>query len=385
MKYIDQYINGLGDDGGCDEGPGYWFGASGAVFDGLNLIDNATAGKISIYKEPFIKKMASYIYKTHISGDHFINVADAEPGMRPNGVMLYRFGKAISDTQMMTFGSWVFHNLPSNAGAPGTYNRSRSLFNMAAIKECAAYADHFQDVADVWFSDVQLMASRAKNGFFVASHAGHNGESHNHNDVGDFMIYFNNNPLIVDVGPGAYTARTFTEDRYKLWFNSSAYHNLPVINGYQQAEGVSHTALDVHYQSNDNLSSLRMNIASAYPAESGVKSWIREISLNKEGSVDIIDSYKLEKLSDSLTQSFMTVCPTEIQVPGKIAFNLPGEQKVFLDYDSEQWNVQKQKIDLVTEEDQRFKTMWQGKDIWRVVLRSKQKAKEGKVLYHIHQ
>src|SRR5476651_717006 len=75
-RILDQYIDGLGDDGGCEEGPSYWTAAGGAVYDALNLLYDVTGGKLNIYKDPFIQKMGSYIYKTHIAGTYFINVAD---------------------------------------------------------------------------------------------------------------------------------------------------------------------------------------------------------------------------------------------------------------------------------------------------------------------
>src|SRR6476469_5494435 len=91
MTLTDIYINSLGEDGACDECPGYWFAAVGRLFDMLTVIENATGGHINIFKEPYIKLLASYIYKTHIAGNYFISVADAAPVIQPDGLMLYRF------------------------------------------------------------------------------------------------------------------------------------------------------------------------------------------------------------------------------------------------------------------------------------------------------
>lgn len=54
IKIIDHYMNGLGADGGCDEGPSYWTAAGACVFDALNLLYDATHGSVNIYKDPFI-------------------------------------------------------------------------------------------------------------------------------------------------------------------------------------------------------------------------------------------------------------------------------------------------------------------------------------------
>src|SRR5260370_31268335 len=80
IKVIDQYIDGLGEDGGCEEGPTYWTAAGGCVYDALNLLYDATCGELNFYYEPFIQKIGSYIYKTDISVKYFINVAEYHPG-----------------------------------------------------------------------------------------------------------------------------------------------------------------------------------------------------------------------------------------------------------------------------------------------------------------
>jgi len=385
MKYLDQYINGLGEDGSCDEGPSYWFGAAGTTFDALNLLDNATTGKVNIYKEPFIQKMASYIYKTHISDEYFINVADAPPTMRPNGVMLYRFGKAINDSTMMAFGSWAYRSYSKNTYTISQYHRSRGLFDLSSIQDCAHNSSPYTQISDVWLSDIQLMSSRSQNGLFLATHGGHNAESHNHNDVGDFMVYIDGYPLLIDVGSGNYTARTFSSDRYKLWFNTSAFHNLPTVNGYQQLNGISYAASNVKYATNKKTSSLSMDIAQAYPQESGIKSWIRKVALNKKGSIIITDDYQFTEPLKSLSQTFMTVCDVDLNAAGKIKFTLPNDKNVFMSYDPLSWDIKKEKIELITEEDEKFKSSWGGKDIWRILLTNKKNDLSGKFEYSIQE
>ncbi|MDB5010159.1 MAG: Heparinase family protein, partial [Mucilaginibacter sp.] len=205
IKITDQYINGLGNDGGCDEGPTYWFAAGASVFDVLNLLDDASAGKINIYGDPFVKKIGSYIYKTHIGGSYFIDVADAHPKIEVDGVMIYRFGKLINDEQMIRFGSWATYDRLLHESEVEIFRRTRRLYNLFLIGTVEKFSQPYKDLSDVWYSDIQLMASRSANGLFVAAHGGNNGESHNHNDVGDFMIYADNYPVIIDVGSGTYT------------------------------------------------------------------------------------------------------------------------------------------------------------------------------------
>ena len=385
IKIMNQYVNGLGEDGGCDEGPGYWTAAGACVFDGLNLLYDATNGKYNSYKDPFINKMGAYIYNTHIDGKYFINVADAHPTMEPDGLLIFRFGKDVDNQDMMNMGSWAFHTYDEKGIGLENFHRTRSLYDLLAIKPCAAYPYKENPAKDVWYSDVQLMASRSDNGLFVASHAGNNGESHNHNDVGDFMVYADGNPVIIDVGSGTYTARTFSKDRYKLWFNTSAYHNLPTINGIEQGADIQFAATDVSYTKNKNSSQLSMNIAKAYPETAGVKSWNRTVKLNKtKGDIELKDQYEMNKNPGIVTQTFMTVCNTDITSPGKIIFDLSREKKIYLDYDNKIWNINKEKMNLVTPEDQGLKHSWDGRIIWRILLTAKSPVQKKSILYKIH-
>ncbi len=384
MKIIDQYINGLGVDGGCDEGPSYWFAAGGCVYDALNLLHDATNGKLNIYNDQFIQKMGSYIYKTHIAGDYFINVADAHPTLTPDGIMLYRFGRDMGDKQMMAFGSWSYHTLQGQSVGVEQFHRTRGLYNLFAINDCTNYPAKEDDVADAWYSDVELMASRGVNGLFVAAHGGNNGESHNHDDIGDFMVYANGYPVIIDVGSGTYTARTFGKDRYKLWFNTSPYHNLPTINGQEQGSTGDFKATDVQYGQSKNASTLSMNLTKAYPAEAGVRSWLRTVKMDKTKGVEIDDSYELSAPLKNLTQTFMSVSDIDTDKPGQIAFTLPDQSKIYLDYDTSAWTIKKEKMELTTPEDQGLKHSWDGKTIWRVLLTNKTTDQRKVVRYFIH-
>jgi hypothetical protein len=384
IKIMNQYVNGLGEDGGCDEGPGYWTAAGACVFDGLNLLYDATAGKFNIYQDPFINKMGAYIYNTHIDGKYFINVADAHPTMEPDGLLIFRFGKDVDNKDMMNMGSWAFHTYEENGIGLERFHRTRSLYDLLAIKQCTAYPYKENPAKDVWYSDVQLMASRSDNGLFVASHAGTNGESHNHNDVGDFMVYADGNPVIIDVGSGTYTARTFSKDRYKLWFNTSAYHNLPTINGEEQGAGLQFSATDVSYTKNKNSSQLSMNISKAYPEAAVVSSWVRDVKLDKaKGIIEVNDKYKMSSNLTGLTQTFMTVCNTDITTAGKIIFYMPDQSKVYLDYNPALWSIKKEKMELTTPEDQGLKHSWDA-TIWRILLTDKSLLQNKLISYRIH-
>lgn len=378
MLGTDLYLNGLGEDGGCDEGPSYWFAAGASVFDCLELLGNATKNQINIYEEPLIKKMASYVYKTHISGHYFVNFADADPKLRPDGLMLYRFGNALKDEKMIQMGQWAFKNFTS-ASMGGNYHRPRRIENYLSIKQVQKEFAPYLPVNDAWFGDIQVLTARASNGFFMATHGGHNAESHNHNDVGDFMLYANGEPVIIDAGRGNYTARTFSAQRYELWFTQSQYHNLPIINGLGQIAGREFEASNVKSTISEKEATLNLDIANAYDKNAGIITWNRTVKLNRtKNTLELTDDYALSQKPSSLQQVFMTICAIDNSVAGKITLKTPKGQVINLQYDPKVWEVS---TDLPSTEGMEyvsFKTKWDNLPVQRIILNSKNLAQKSK-------
>lgn len=382
VKLIDKYLNGLGDDGGSDEGPGYWFRGPVCVFDALALLYDASNHQLSAYQHPYLQKIGSYIYRMHLGGENYINIGDAVPAKKMDALVIFRYGAATRDSAMMNFGSWNFHKYYNQKESPflndSRNSKSRALYNMAAISACANYPYQQPNVSDHWISDIQIMSSKAENGLIVAAYGGHNGKSHNHNDVGNFLLYADEEPVIIDLGAGAYTAKTFSDDRYSLWFNTSPYHNLPTINHQGEAAGKKYAAKQVQYFKDAERASLNMDLAAAYPANLGVQKWLRQINLDKKkGELTITEDYQMSLPVSSLTESFMTVCNVDLATPGRVLFTTSAGKKVALTYDKNTWEAKKEMMDLNTVESAKFKETWGGKNIWRVLLTNKLNAPKG--------
>jgi hypothetical protein len=374
MQVTDQYLNGLGDDGACEEGPTYWAFGPGCVLDVLDLLQSATNGRINIFHDELVRNMAAYIYKVHIGGNYFVNIGDAHPEVVPEPVMIRRFGVETGDTVMRGFGKWLdsrenyCHSLSRQQ-----YHRTRELFDLGDLRDMAADPADFRDIGDAWLPDVQLMVSRLAHGLYVAAHAFNNGKSHNHNDVGDFIVYADGSPVIIDVGSGTYTSRTFSQDRYQLWFNTSAFHNLPTINGFGEREGLAYGASQVVYRREMKggeapCGIMRMNLKNAYPAGAGVKVWKRSILADKGGRIVITDSCRADSAFRSLTQSIMTVDSVDVTVPGLIVFTIDRGKKVEMTYDGRIWGVQKEDMQLTTPEEEGLKESWHHRTITRILL-----------------
>jgi hypothetical protein len=207
-------------------------------------------------------------------------------------------------------------------------------------------------------------------GFFLAAQGGHNEESHNHNDVGNFIVYLDGEPLIIDVGVESYTAKTFSSQRYSIWTMQSAYHNVPLVNGVMQKDGRAFAARDVKYEVSDARASLSMDIAGAYPSGAALSSWRRAIVLDRKNGVEVHDVYALSAATEPVRLALMTCRPPDISVAGRVVLGPrpPGRRgrPAELRYPADRFTATAEEIAIT---DPQLQNSW-GTKIWRIILTS---------------
>ena len=307
LTSLDRFLDSYHPDGGCDEGPGYWGRAGASLFECLDLLHSASAGKVNYFDLPLVRAIGAFIYKVHIAGDWFVNFADAPAKVNPDGTLLYRYGKATGDADLQSFGALRFQH-----GGPGLESLGRALPSLFQEKEIRQAPARDALVRDSWLEGIQVATARRKagatEGFYFATLGGHNAESHNHNDVGNFVVYLDGNPVLIDIGVEEYTAKTFSGQRYDIWTMQSAYHNLPTIHGVMQAAGRQYAARDAAFHTDDASAEFTADLAAAYPKTAGVEQWRRAIRLDRAAnSVLVTDRYALNA-AGKLEMSFMTPC-----------------------------------------------------------------------------
>jgi hypothetical protein len=283
--------------------------------------------------------------------------------------MIYRFGKDIDDPDMMRFGA--YYREPEE-GTIGRFHYFRNLYALFIQEEYQKAPQGLPLPRDVWLPDLQVMVARDEegttDGLFVAAKGGHNAESHNHNDIGNYVVYYNGLPLLIDVGRGTYTRKTFSDQRYDIWYNRSDYHNVPTINGETQLPGSNFKAANVSYNEKNSFAQFSLDISKSYPEQAGVKSWERTIRLNREKNVEINDVISLNKASE-ITQHLMTCYPSEVINPGEILIHYKDPngkaQDFVVKYNANQMQAMVEKVELTTAEDRGIEAKW-GDRIYRI-------------------
>jgi hypothetical protein len=320
VRSLDQFINVYPNDGGCDEGPSYWGRAGASLYQCLDLLKRATNGKFDVYDNQLVKNMGSYIYKAYIEYPYFINFADADAttGGRPQ--IIYSYGKDIGDPIMQKFGAFLAQKQKWGKEIPEG-KVDEQIMQLMHLKEIENAPAEDALISDFWLPETQVAGARDKagtsEGFFFAAKGGHNAESHNHNDLGSCVLYFNGKPCLVDIGRETYTAKTFSSRRYEIWTMQSQYHNLPKINGVDQQEGREFVATNSTFTADAKKAVFSTDISKAYPESAAVIKWVKSYTLERGKKFLINDSWQLSKINENpTTLNFVTSNKVSEKEPG---------------------------------------------------------------------
>lgn len=368
---LDNYVDSLPEDGGCDEGPGYWRVAGGALFQSLYQLYRASGGGIDFFREPKIKRIFHYIADVHIDGSYFFNFADgshiADRGSLRFIVALC--GKYTGDRALSAMGMSM---LEESRKDPAIYRPERDYCLKGILEKLfEKLPDAGEPVSerDVYLPDLQLVRmrehTRSSDGLIIGAKGGHNAESHNHNDVGSFIVYADGKPALIDPGVETYTAQTFSPKRYELWTMQSCWHNLMTVNGEKQRAGKCFCAENAKLEVCGETSEFSVSLQKAYPESAGLEALCRSIRLDRAaGSLAVSDSYIFNSDKNTVEQYFIS-CVRPILSDGAVKLDLGGSG-IILIFDSTVFSAAVEERQMT---DPKLREEW-GDSIYRVVLKA---------------
>lgn len=342
LKSVDKFLAYVKTDGACEEGPAYWGHAAGKLYDYLQIIYDATRGKISLFDDPQIRAMGEYISRSFVKDGWVVNFADASAKLSFTPSLLYNYGLAVGSQEMKDFAIYNLGRKDKGYFAmpkPVIWNDVyRSLESLKSIVEMTGRVEQLNARIDAgetydscladlrsslpavtWYPETEFCyVKNSVSDWFFAVKGGHNNESHNHNDIGTFILYKGGVPVFVDAGVGTYTKQTFSGERYNIWSMQSAWHNLPVINGKTQKNGAQYRSADVKVSSKGNVRKFSLDIARAYRKGTDCSSWIREYKITDKQLI-ITDMYQLISRNDADVENFLV--QGEVYMTGEILAN----------------------------------------------------------------
>ena len=228
-RSVPGFLSGFTDDGYCSEGLGYWNYGWGNFLTLALAVKEATGGKVDFCASEKARTVMKFGTGVLIEGDKAAPIADGG-GNLDNGVL--QLGHLIWPDLPMT--KRALKRVPVS---DGFVHYTLLDFGQWARTPSASAVEYPMRTA---FQFAQMFVMRPGGSampFGLSVKAGHNGEFHNHNDVGTYAVFIGDRHISGDPGGTEYTARTFGPHRYENRIINSYGHPVPVLNGALQAAG----------------------------------------------------------------------------------------------------------------------------------------------------
>jgi hypothetical protein len=376
---LTRFLEVQGDDGGCDEGPMYWNFAGACLFDCLEMLHEGSGGAFDLFHHPVIRNIATYIRKVHVDGLYFVNFADSPPEVPVDAALIYRFGKRIGDRQMQALGARLYRVLEGYD--PEKTIRLKMYRALAALPDDAtmrSFAGELSHPEDVYLERIQVMVARQHGipglGLVLAAKGGHNDEGHNHNDLGNVVVYMDGRPVLIDVGMAEYSRQSFSQERYDMWTVQSAYHNVPLPNDTMQRQGPAFRARQVSCLRDGRCVSLKLDLAGAYPDDAGLALWKRECTLDRDlGEIRVREDFSFHRSVNHFELRFMTCRPS--RAFGKsVRIDLGGDSGLTMRTVPEASSVS---IETLAVEDRQLRHVW-GDVLYQIRFRFEEVGPRGR-------
>lgn len=295
LEGLQVYVDSFPADGAVDEGVDYWWNGALRALEALAVLRHASGGELGAVPDQLSLSVA-FPHRMHLGRDWYVNLADASARAEEDlpWQALHEVASQVGDEDARRHAA--AHRVPGTPVASAAHGLGR-LLRALVDPGWASATGRSPLPQDSWFGSTQVLLARSVggsgDGLSMASKGGHNGENHNHNDVGSFVVALRGVPVVVDAGRPTYSAATFGPQRYDIWTMQSDWHNVPQVRGTGQAVGADHAAHHVEVQVGPDLSGTTMDLAAAYDRDD-IRSWRRRTFLHREaGQVRVEDTWDL--------------------------------------------------------------------------------------------
>lgn len=300
------FLNSFSEDGTCLEGYGYWAYGFGFFVSFAELLCQYTNGKQDWFKWDKVKKTAMFQQNAVLNNGSVVSFSDS--------MTEYKHNMGLSQYLHSRFPEVIVPGVEycSKFGDDRCYRWAlfiRSLAwgggeNESKINNRRVYLDKAG-----WY----IYENKA---YSFAAKGGHNGEPHNHNDVGSFLICTNGSQIICDPGGGEYNKDYFGDKRYDFFTTSSRGHSVPIIDGNYQKAGKMYSGTVIGSGENE----FKLELYKAY-GYSKLKSLTRRFTL-EDKAVTVSDTFLFSCENHDITERFIVTEPPQCGENSVTAGNL---------------------------------------------------------------
>lgn len=296
-RAFHSYFASFGEDGCCEEGVEYWaYGFGYYIYFAAAYAERFR--DTSYLQREKVQAIAEFPYYAQLNTKLFVPFSDYNPSELPNGLLAYlqkEWGYRVPKIEKM---------------------------NAIGFDSCYRYAHLAHDL--LWeMPDEQALTSKIHlfgnkqwlvqvdqvNHYVFSAKGGRNDESHNHIDLGHFVLGTTAQLFLDDLGSGEYTRDYFSEKRYQYFTPSAKGHSIPIINGYEQLSGAVSSVL--HFQQEQQGVTVSMDLESCYPSKTQLKKFHRQLrSDSSKQTLLLVDEFTFEKAENEIVENFITrLCP----------------------------------------------------------------------------
>ncbi len=309
VRSLDSFIDGYFPDGGCPEGPHYWSAASAALFDAMETLDAMTGRSLPIFADAKIKAMMEFGCNMFIHREYITNYGDSGPTMKVDVRLFARMGERFGSGRLSAFAGAY----PANPVLPAQHRPVR-MFRDLLYKVPETKMPFIAEKSTV-YEGIGLAVLRENEktdkGFTVWTKGGTNNESHGHRDIGNVAVYYNGEPMLIDVGIGEYTRALFGKERLRQFGTDTRDHNLPLIDGVGQ--GIKRTP-DVEEFLAHNMqvtdSTFYVELDRAYKNRDIICQYVRQGEITPD-AFTLRDKLVLQEEKE-ITFAFHSIMPMEL-------------------------------------------------------------------------
>ena len=294
---IDNFLRLYPADGAGTEGPVYWEKSPGMLLHYLEQLRTWSGS-------PKLKPMAEYILDGCLTATDYAAFGDCSPRIAettPEGRKVQRwpvapwiccrFGERLGSEALMTLGLNAAKSYPVRKLLGNLFSAQAYFFwvpDRPAGKVCRKPLVFYPE-SQLLFLHEDGLSLAVKRGCVC---------NHHHSDVGQVILLYREQPLLIDLGRTEYRKETFSPDRMKNWRLNAEAHNIPQFNGIRQLDDAPAMPGGMTVSETPDGVVCRMDLANAYPAEAGVRSCIREVVWRRKAkTLEIHDRWELKKRS----------------------------------------------------------------------------------------
>ena len=297
---MECYLNSYDDDGMCVEGTAYWGFGFGFFAVYAMLLREFSNGEHDWLKNPKVKTISQFIQKMHLQPNILAMFSDVNA----------REGYWVGLPHMLktVYGDTI-EKLPLDQATIVAYChwafavRSTVYFNPEYTTDKLENATYSAPVSNYFI--------KRTDNYGLAFKGGNQWESHNHQDVGSFILARNNKQIFCDfgyIGPGNWPG--YQSTRRNEYFQPSSFsHNIPYFDGMGQGGDDSNKARAVY---NEETGVVYMDFTLGYDRKKHSK--LQKAERSFKPLDDKIEMYDKFTFSDKtkITERFVTTIKPQV-------------------------------------------------------------------------